>query len=133
MRAPSNRYRLLAISVNCRSQSIFMATGRREGIHVEEIDAVGNPVLDDHALSVATDEFCRGPCALVGEQQGRLLVSEIGHRQLAQRALIAVSSIVSSRNLWGPIGAGDTGQLNAPPSRERHLADRLKHLLGAPS
>jgi hypothetical protein len=31
---------------------------------VEEIDAVGDPVLDDHALGVAADELVGGAVAL---------------------------------------------------------------------
>ncbi len=59
---------------------------RRERVHVEELDGLGDGVLDDHATGVAVAEGSGRCSGLVGQQQGRILVSQVGHRDLAERA-----------------------------------------------
>jgi hypothetical protein len=38
-----------------------------ECVHVEEVDAAGDAVLDDHALGVAADHITGRACQLVGQ------------------------------------------------------------------
>src|SRR5215813_4134210 len=60
----------------------------RQTIDVKEVHANPQPVLDAIAAGVAYDQC---PCTLlgvVGQEQGRLLLSQARDRQLAQRALV---------------------------------------------
>ena len=56
--------------------------GRGEGIHVEEINAVGDAVFDDHALRIALDEHFGRFFQLVGEEQGGPLMTQFGDGNL---------------------------------------------------
>jgi hypothetical protein len=49
--------------------------GRREGIQMEEVDAIGKAVFDAHPWRVAFDEGGRCTPSLVGEQHGRLFMA----------------------------------------------------------
>ena len=53
---------------DCESQVGVDAHGDRgrQRIHVEEIDGLGDPVLDHHAACTAVDEFSRAGVAPVG-------------------------------------------------------------------
>ena len=59
--------------------------GRRQRVHVEEVDAVRDGVFDDHALGVAADELEGRALQLIGQQQRRLLVTQIGDGDLTDR------------------------------------------------
>ena len=63
--------------------------GGGECIHVEEIDAVGDLVFDDHTLGVTCNERGCGEFEMVGDQECRIFVSEIGNGELAQGAGVA--------------------------------------------
>lgn len=52
-------------------------------VHVEEVDGVGDGILDDHAPGVAVDELAHGGLHPVGEQQRRLLTAQPAHVELA--------------------------------------------------
>ena len=63
--------------------------GGRECIHVEHVDGLCDGVLDDHAPGIAVDQPGRRFRLQVGDQQGRLLVAEVGDCDLAHGARIA--------------------------------------------
>ena len=54
----------------------FHRYGRGQGIHVKEIDAIRDAVLDDHPLGVPPYQFGRRPCQLIGQEDCRLLVTQ---------------------------------------------------------
>ena len=56
----------------------------REGIHMEQIDGLGDGVFDDHAPGIAVGQ--PGGClvGLIGDQQGRLVVAETSDCNLSQ-------------------------------------------------
>ena len=53
---------------------------------MEEADGIGEGVLDEHALGVAGDELLAGVAAVVGEQDGGLVVAEVVDEDLAEGA-----------------------------------------------
>jgi len=61
---------------------------RGQRVHVEEVDAVGDGVLDQHPHCVGADEPGGTPAQLVGDKERQLLVAEVGDRQLADRAFV---------------------------------------------
>jgi hypothetical protein len=54
---------------------------------MEEAHGIGERVLDEHALGVAGDEIAGGRICVIGEQDGGLIVAEIGDEELAVGAL----------------------------------------------
>ena len=55
---------------------------------MKEAHGVGECVLDQHALSVARDELGRGAAAVVGQQDGRLVMAEIENEELANAVAV---------------------------------------------
>ena len=53
------------------------ADGRAQGIQVEEVHGVGQPVLDQHAPGVAEDEGREGRRGVVGQEDGGRLVAQV--------------------------------------------------------
>src|ERR1039457_6604603 len=62
----------------------FHADHGGERVYMEELDGLGDSVFDEHALRVARHPFDRTEFAMVGQQDGRLLVSQFHHGQLAE-------------------------------------------------
>ena len=60
----------------------------REGVQMKELDGFGDSILDQHSLSVPRDEGLAANFEVVGEQNGRLFVTEINDADLAQFAAI---------------------------------------------
>src|SRR5580693_4812371 len=54
---------------------------------MEKAYRIGERILDEHALSVAGDEIFDGRALVVGEQNGGLIVAEVGDVKLAVGAL----------------------------------------------
>ena len=83
---------------------------RGERVHVEEVDRLGDGVLDARAASVAVDQVGGLGIELVGEQQGGLVVAGVGDGDLADGPGVAAQAdrIVS--------GAASS----AKASRKRH-------------
>ena len=88
---------------NLRSQESIKATGhqrqlqitidlhrysRRQRIHVKEINPIGNPVLDHHALGIALDQLRHRTPQLIGDQDGWLLMAQIFDCHLSQLPVI---------------------------------------------
>ncbi len=53
----------------------FQRDRGREGIDVEEVDGLGDGVLDQHAAGIAADQPGGGFRVLVGDEQGRLVMA----------------------------------------------------------
>ena len=81
--------------------------GGRECIHVEHVDGLGDGVLDDHAPGIAVDQSGRRFLFLVGDQQGRLLMAEVGDRDLAHGARIAGKGDGALEDARVPVGPAD--------------------------
>ena len=94
--------------------------GGGERIHVEEVDGVGDGVLDHHAAGVAVDEPGRGLVHLVAQQQGRLFVAEIGDGDLADLA----GTVPDAQTALEDAGRA----VDAPDICERDPAPRLRRL-----
>src|SRR5512135_1170025 len=107
MRQARSRYRLLAIRVSCRSQLTFSATAEERASMWKKSTPVLDVVLDQHPLGVAADEVGGGPGQLVGQQQGRILVPQLGDGQLAEGALVIVQLDPPVQDAWGLVRAGD--------------------------
>ena len=60
--------------------------GGGQCIHVEEVDGISDGVLDDHAARVSVDEGACRRVHLVGDEEGGLLVAEVGDGDLADFA-----------------------------------------------
>ena len=60
--------------------------GGGQCIHVEEVDGIGDGVLDDHAARVSVDEDACRRVHLVGDEECALLVAEVGDGDLADFA-----------------------------------------------
>src|SRR5205085_6894053 len=55
----------------------FHSHRRGQRVHVEEAHGVGQGVLDQHALGIAGEQLGVGGVAVVGQENGRLLVAEV--------------------------------------------------------
>ena len=98
---------------------------------MEEVDGLGDLVLDDHAACIAVDEF-GGVCLhLVGEEQDGVVVSEVGDGDLAEFAGIAGQPDATVDDARLAIFAADVGQADAPPFAVRLLSQFAHHLSGA--
>ena len=91
--------------------------GGRQRVHVEEVDGVGDGVFDDHAARVAVDQPGGRLAHLVGEQQGRLLVAEIGDGDLADVAGVVLEAHLAFEDAWRAIDAADVGEGDLAPVR----------------
>lgn len=65
-------------------------------VQVKEINAVGDPVLNEHALGVAPGQLCRRTTQLVVNQDDRVLVTQIRNCQLAQGTFVIRESMRNS-------------------------------------
>jgi hypothetical protein len=66
---------------------------------VEEAHRIGQRVLDEHALGIAGDDRLSGGLGVVGEQDGGLVVAEIGDEELPEVALVRTSLVFI--DAWG--------------------------------
>ena len=96
---------------------------RGQRVHVEEVDPVLDVVLDQHPLGVAADQVGRRAGQLVGQQQRRFLVPQVGDGQLAERAVVVLQRDPLVQDARRPVGAGDALQLDPSPGRRRGLGD----------
>src|SRR5213593_2898022 len=111
----------------------FHGNGGRESIHMEEVNAVGDAVFNDHPLSVASDQLRGGATELVGEQERGVLVAEIGDDQLAKGARVAGERNVLIEDAGRAVFPRDAGQFDAAPGRQWELLDFLNHLRRTPA
>jgi hypothetical protein len=74
--------RELEITVNLHGH------GRGQGIHMEKVNAIGDPIFNDHALRVATHQLGGGAAELIGQQEGGFLMTKIRDDDLTKGTLI---------------------------------------------
>src|ERR1039458_1129904 len=132
MRWAIMRYSELAMSVSSMSKSTFMPT-MEERVYMEELDGLGDSVFDEHALRVARHPFDRTEFAMVGQQDGRLLVSQFHHGQLAEIALVAGEGHAFFQHFGIAINPGQRRQADPPPGGIRLTVDVLQHLARTPA
>src|SRR5271167_4653970 len=84
----------------------FKADHGREGVDMKELDGFGDSVLDEHSLGVARDQGRAANCEVIGEENGRLFVTEINDADLAQFAAIFLQINALIQDLGGPESAG---------------------------
>src|SRR5882762_3077335 len=84
----------------------FHGHGGGECIHVEEINAVGDSIFNEHALRIAGNQLGSGTRELVGQQERRLLMPEIGDDHLANEAGVAAERNSLIENAGATVFAG---------------------------
>src|SRR5580700_582541 len=81
----------------------------------------GRSALDEHALGIAGDDGLGGGLGIVGEQDGGLIVAEIGDEELAEGAFMRTSLLfIDSRG--AVLAAGDL-KGDGAPRRWRQFVD----------
>ena len=97
---------------------------------MEEVNAILNTILDDHAACVALDEFAGGAGQLIGEQKSWLFVPEILDHNLANGFFVAsqMDSLVEQTRVT--IDPGNPFQMDLPPGRSGPGKDSVEHLSG---
>jgi hypothetical protein len=86
-------------------------------------------VFDKHALRVARHQFDRPEFAVVGQQDGRFLVSQFHYGQLAEFSLVAGKGYASLQYFGIAINAGQRWQADPLPGGIRLTVDLAQHLL----
>ena len=109
----------------------FERHGRGQGIDVEELDAVGDAVFDEHAAGVELDQARGGAAQLIGEQQGRLFMTEVGDGDLPDRPLVVIERDALIEDFREPELARDVAEFDFAP-RAFVFTQALDDLLGAP-
>ena len=71
---------------------------------MEEVDAILDVVLDEHALRVAADQWGGRSVQLIGQQQGGFFMPQIRDDQLPQRAGIAWQEDLLIEDSNAPLG-----------------------------
>ena len=89
--------------------------GGGERVHVEEVDGLGDLVLDDHAPRIAVDEVGGPRPHLVGHEQDRVVVAEPGDRDLADLAGILRQADGLVDDPRRAVAAADVGEADAAP------------------
>ena len=137
--------RLISLSDSRRQQAVKTAGHERqlqvaidfhrhrggECVHVEEIDAVGDVVLDQHPLGVTSNELRRRSAPLIGQQQRRFLMPQVEDRQLADRPFVTVQGDFAVEDPRRLVLAGAPFQFD-PPSGGRRRGGDFRQQLAAP-
>src|SRR6202049_716221 len=90
-------------------------------VDVEEAHRVGQRVLDEHALGIAGYDGLGGGLSVIGEQDGGLVVAEIGDEELPEVALVRTGLLfVDAR---GPMLATGYIEGDGAPGRWRQVVD----------
>ena len=106
---------------------------RAQRVHVKEVDPIRDAVLDDHPLGVPLDQAGRRPGQLVGQEDRRLLMTQIGDGHLTHRAFVIGQSDPPIEDSRMRVLPRDTLQLDPPPRGTRCLVDFPHQPLGAPA
>ena len=102
--------------------------GGGQRIHVEEVDGIGDGVLDQHAAGIAVDQLARGGAELVGEQQGGLVVAEVADGDLADGDGIVLDADGLVEDAGGAVTAADVGEVDGAPAVAGQGEQLLDHL-----
>jgi hypothetical protein len=97
---------------------------------MEELNRLGNPVLDQHPLSIARHQRRATVLEVVGQQDGRLLVPQIDDRDLTQRPVVILQMDSFVQDPGGAKGPGQGGQSDPAPGRGRTAEDLAQHAPG---
>ena len=109
----------------------FHRNGRRQRVHVEEIDAISDIVLDQHPLGIASDQVGGLLRHVVGKQKRRIFVSEFGDRDLADRSfVIPENHLFVVEDARGLVNPRRSLQFDTAPSGKGDLMDLVNHLGG---
>ena len=111
----------------------FHRYSRGQSIHVKEVDPIRDAVLDDHPLGVPPHQFGRRPCQLIGQEDRRLLVTQVGDDHLTHRTVVIGQRDPPIENPRSRVLARDPLQLDLSPCRLRHLVDLPHQPRGAPA
>ena len=88
---------------------------------MEEAHRVGQGVLDEHAVRVASNQCLVGGLPLVGEQYGGLVVAEVLDEELAEHATLERDVLlIDAREAEL---TRDAVQLDLAPGRAREVGD----------
>lgn len=71
---------------------------------MEEINVVLDAVFDNHPLCIPADEFGWRGAELIGEQQCRFFMAQIGNGQLADRTVVFGKGDLAVENPGGAVG-----------------------------
>jgi len=100
---------------------------RGKSIEVKELDGIGDPVLNEHPLRIPRYEGRAFDVDIIGEQDGRFFVTEIGDGYLPKFAIIAFEADALIQHFWSSEGAGERLQRNPAPGRWRPAPDLSQH------
>src|SRR3984893_8446718 len=88
---------------------------------MEKAYRIGERILDEHALGVASDEVFGGRALVVGEQDGGLIVAEVGDVKLAVGALKRTRLLFVEA--WVAVFAMGYVEFDGAPGRRRQVGD----------
>ena len=94
---------------------------------MEELDRLGDPVLDQHPLRVAGHQRRAVAPEVVRQQDRRLLVPQLDDRDLAQLPLVTLQPDPLVQHLGRAVGPRQAVQGDPPPGRGRAAPDRPQH------
>ena len=99
---------------------------RRESIHVKEPYCVRKRVLNEHALSITSNELLGRGVTPVGQEDGCILVAKILDKELTQVPSRQADRLLE--NARGAVFPGGYVQLDDPPGRTWQKNDLLYEL-----
>ena len=105
----------------------LQAHHRRQGIEVEELDRLGDPVLDQHPLRVAGHQRRALALEVIRQQDRRLLVAQVDDRDLAQLPLVVLQPDPLIQDPGGAEAPRQAVQGDPPPRRGGAAPDRPQH------
>ena len=98
---------------------------------MKELDGLGDPVLDEHSLGIASHQGGSSDFKVVGEEDGGFLVPQFDDAQLAQWALIALQVDTLVQDFRGAKGSSQGMQGNPAPGGSRSAPDLSQHFFRA--
>src|ERR1700757_1059344 len=94
---------------------------RGQRVDMEEPHRIGQRILDQHAFGVTCNEGFGGRVSIVGEQDGWLIVTEVGNEELAVDALKWTRFLLVEARI-AVLAMGDV-ELDSAPGRRRQAGD----------
>ena len=98
---------------------------------MKELDGLGDPVLNEHSLGIASHQGGSADFEVVGEEDGRFFVPQFDDAQLAQWALIALQVDTLVQDFRGAKGSSQGMQGNPAPGGSRSAPDLSQHFFRA--
>ena len=94
---------------------------------MEELNGLGDPVLDQHPLGIARHQRRIATLEVVGQQNGRFLVPQVDDRDLTQRPIVILQTNSFVQHPRGAKRSGQRGQGDPAPGRSRAAEDLAQH------